>query len=132
MVSMARTLLAVLCTALLLGGCGITARTDAEKQREAFRLSHVPSSERSAFLSGNSQATKADHLYAEATDARELKERRQLLASAAARYRDAIEIFEQMLGRIEDAADRKYVEDVIRHTRASLELTVRSLPDIVE
>lgn len=108
-------------------GCAMT-RTDAEKQREAFRLSHVPKTERSAFLSANALITAGDHYYFEATVMPELKHKTSLLRKAASKYKAAVIKLRGMLPRIQDPTDRKYVSDTISHTEASLKEAVWALP----
>jgi hypothetical protein len=112
---------------VILTGCS-SPRTEAEKQREAFRLSHVPHSHRSTFLSANSLVSDGDHYYFEAMAMPELKHRSSLLHKAAAKYRKAILMMRDILPEVEDPTDKKYINDAISHTEASLEETVRALP----
>ena len=124
---MFKLLVAVTVLTVFLAGCS-TPRSQVELQREAFRLSHVPHTHRSAFMSANSLIADGDHFYIEARAMPELKHRTSLLRKAAAKYRKAIMKLRDMLPSVADPTDKKYISDTINHTEASLEETVRALP----
>ena len=108
-------------------GC-VSTKTEAQKRREAYRLAHVPKTQKSKFLSANNLINDGDTYYFEARSATEKKEKTRLLKKAGACYRKAITKMRDIVPHISDPADRNFVEDVIKHTEASLEETVRSRP----
>lgn len=113
--------------AILIIGCA-TPKTEAEKRREAFRLSRVPQTHQSAFLKANDCISAGDNLYFEARETRELKARSYLLHSAASNYRKAIVMLRKIHEEIEDTTDKGYIVSVLKHTESSLQETVRMLP----
>ena len=124
---MFKFLVAVTVLTVFLAGCS-TPRSQIELQREAFRLSHVPQTHRSAFMSANSLIADGDHFYIEARAMPELKHRTSLLRKAAAKYRKAIMVLRNILPSVADPTDKKYISNTIKDTEASLEETVRALP----
>jgi hypothetical protein len=108
-------------------GCA-SSKTEAQKRREAYRLAHVPKTQKSKFMSANNLINDGDTYYFEAQSTGEKKEKTRLLKKAGACYRKAITKMRDIVPQIEDPADRNFVKDVIRHTEASLEEAVRSLP----
>lgn len=124
---MCRILAVSVVLATVLIGCS-TPKTELERQREAFRLSHVPHEEKSTFLRANDLISDGDHFYSEARRTDELKQKTNLLRRAAAKYRRAVLMLRGILPRVQDPTDRKYISDTISHTEASIEETVRALP----
>lgn len=122
-----RVILILGMVAIIIAGCAST-QTEAQKRREAFRLSHIPKSESSRFLKANTLINNGDYYYFLAVDTPELKDRKVYLKSACSNYRKAISRLEEIAAVLEDKTDRDYVRSVIEHTKASLEEAVRLLP----
>jgi hypothetical protein len=112
---------------IVITGCAST-KTEAQKRREEFRLSHIPGSESSRFLKANVLINNGDYYYFLAVETPELKDRKGYLKSACDNYRKAISRMEEIAAILEDPTDREYVRSVIKHTKASLEEAVRLLP----
>jgi hypothetical protein len=69
---MHRIAVVVAVIAVVLAGCA-AAQTEAEKKREAFRLSHVPQTHRSRYLKANALIKDGDHYLREGMAALEQK-----------------------------------------------------------
>ncbi len=124
---MRRLLLITAMLTVVFAGCS-TPRTEMEIRREAFRLSRVPKTQKSAFRKANSLIASGDHYYSRARRMHELKSRESLLRTSASYYRKAILVLREIRAQTQDPTDQRYVDSVIEHTNHSLQEAVRSLP----
>jgi hypothetical protein len=124
---MHRIAVVVAVIAVVLAGCA-AAQTEAEKKREAFRLSHVPQTHRSRYLKANALIKDGDHYLREGMTALEQKNKIKYLSTAASKYSKAVNLLNKILAKTEDPTDRKFISHVIEDTQTNLREAVDLQP----